>query len=165
MSATRFHTHRRRMTRFEKCWGIDTGKETTTYNTIVWPLPSHGSPQHKPFSFTYPPMASMWVVTLHSLFLYSDPPLPCHPSSYWLRLFSSQTFSRINNPTFLKPRHSAPTCLWRWNRQSVPKRRLIKFRSRGITQKKVYNIQNVAKVWNRKWFYLFPIYLKNFIKP
>jgi hypothetical protein len=23
----------------------------------------------------------MWVVTLHSLFLYSDPPLPCHPPS------------------------------------------------------------------------------------
>jgi len=25
---------------------------------------------------------------------------PCHPPSYWLRLFSSQTFSRINTPTF-----------------------------------------------------------------
>ena len=43
--------------------------------------------------------------------LYPDPPLPCHPPSYWLRLFSSQTFSRINTPTFLKPSHSAPTCL------------------------------------------------------
>jgi len=29
---------------------------------------------------------------------------------------------------------------WRWNRQSVPKRRHIKFRRRGITQKKTYNI-------------------------
>jgi hypothetical protein len=29
---------------------------------------------------------------------------------------------------------------------SVPKRRLIKFRRRGITQKKTYNIQNTAKV-------------------
>jgi len=27
----------------------------------------------------------------------------------------------------------------RWNRQSVPKRRHIKFRRRGITQKKAYN--------------------------
>jgi hypothetical protein len=26
--------------------------------------------------------------------------LPCHPPSYWLRLFSSQTLSRINTPTF-----------------------------------------------------------------
>jgi hypothetical protein len=34
-----------------------------------------------------------------------------------LRLFSSQTFSRMNTPTFLKPSHSTPTCLWRWNRQ------------------------------------------------
>jgi hypothetical protein len=29
---------------------------------------------------------------------------------------------------------------------SVPKRRHIKFRRRGITQKKTYNIQNTAKV-------------------
>jgi len=36
-----------------------------------------------------------------------------------------------------------PTCLWRWN--SVPKRRHIKFRRRGITQKKAYNIH---VVWN-----------------
>jgi len=35
--------------------------------------------------------------------------------------------------------HSTPIRLWRWNRQSVPKRRHIKFRRRGITQKKAYN--------------------------
>ena len=34
--------------------------------------------------------------------------------------------------------------------QSVPKRRHIKFRRRGFTQKKVYNIQNTAKVWNQE---------------
>jgi len=34
--------------------------------------------------------------------------------------------------------------------QSVPKRRYIKFRRRGITQKKIYNIQNTAKVWNQE---------------
>jgi len=34
--------------------------------------------------------------------------------------------------------------------QSVPKRRHIKFRRRGITQKKVYNIQNRANVLNKK---------------
>jgi hypothetical protein len=33
-----------------------------------------------------------------------------------------------------------PHALWRWNRQSVPKRRHIKFRRQGITQKKDYNI-------------------------
>ena len=32
-----------------------------------------------------------------------DPPLHCHPPSYWLRLFSSQTFSHINTPTFSNP--------------------------------------------------------------
>jgi len=60
-------------------------------------------PDMRHISFTYPPVASMWVVTLHNLFLYSDPPLPCHPPSYWLRLFLSQTFSRINTPTFSIP--------------------------------------------------------------
>ena len=32
-----------------------------------------------------------------------------------------------------------PTCLWRWNRQCVLKCQHIKFRCRGITQKKPYN--------------------------
>ena len=44
-----------------------------------------------------------------------------------------------------------PTCLWR--RNNVPKRRHIKFRRRGTTQKKPYNIQNKAKVWNQGWSY------------
>jgi hypothetical protein len=43
-----------------------------------------------------------------------------------------------------------PTRLWRWNRQGVPKRWHIKFRRRGIIQKKAHNIQNKAKVWNRE---------------
>jgi hypothetical protein len=36
--------------------------------------------------------------------------------------------------------------------QCVPKRRHIKFRRRRITQKKTYNIQNTAKVWNQEYF-------------
>jgi len=46
---------------------------------------------------------------------------------------------------------STPFCLWRWNRQRVPKHRHIKFRRRGITQKKTYNIQKTAKVWNQEY--------------
>jgi len=38
---------------------------------------------------------------------------------------------------------------------SVPKRRHIKFRGRGITQKKEYNIRNTAKVWNQERQYPF----------
>jgi len=38
--------------------------------------------------------------------------------------------------------------------QSVPKRRHIKFRRRGITQKKTYNIQNTGKVWNQEFIFL-----------
>jgi len=35
---------------------------------------------------------------------------------------------------------------------SVPKRRHIKFRHQGITRKKAYNIQNMAKVWSQELF-------------
>ena len=35
--------------------------------------------------------------------------------------------------------------------QSVPKRRHIKFRRRGITQKKANSIQNRTKVWNQEF--------------
>jgi hypothetical protein len=41
--------------------------------------------------------------------------------------------------------------LWRWNWQSVPKGRHIKFRQ-GITQKKEFNVQNRAKVWKQEWY-------------
>ena len=34
---------------------------------------------------------------------------------------------------------------------SVPQRRYIKFRHLWITQKKTYNIQNTAKVWNQEF--------------
>jgi hypothetical protein len=50
--------------------------------------------------------AFFWVIPLRLNFIcrrfgtLRDPPLPYHPPSYWLRLFSSQTFSRINTPTF-----------------------------------------------------------------
>ena len=42
---------------------------------------------------------SAWPINSSS-FLGAGPPLPFHPSSYWLRLFSSQTFPRINTPSF-----------------------------------------------------------------
>jgi len=60
------------------------------------------NPTARPISFTHPPVASMWFVTLHSLSLYSDPSLLCRPPSYWLRLFWIQNVFRINS-TFLKP--------------------------------------------------------------
>ena len=41
------------------------------------------------------------------------------------------------------------TYLWRWS--SVPKRRHVKFRRRGITQKQAYNIQKKADVWNQEY--------------
>jgi hypothetical protein len=55
-----------------------------------------------------------------------------------LRLFSNQTFSRINTPTFsnLVNLHTYRPMKMK---QSVSKRRHIKFRRQGITQKEAYN--------------------------
>jgi hypothetical protein len=36
---------------------------------------------------------------------------------------------------------------WRWNKQCVSKRQNIKFRHRGITQKRKYNSHTTAGVW------------------
>jgi hypothetical protein len=59
----------------------------------------------------------------------------------WFRTFAMfwmlHAFFRVI-PWCLK----APTCLWRWNRQSVTKRWRIKFRRQGITQKKAHNLVN-----------------------
>ena len=53
--------------------------------------------------------------------------------------------------------HFGTLCLFHLHRQvgmtmeqSVPKHRHIKFRHRWITQKRAYNIQNTAKVWNQE---------------
>ena len=59
-------------------------------------------------------------------------------------LFPYKYHNILNPPFFI------PTRPWRWNRQCVPKRWHIKFRRHGITQKKAYNIQNMAKVWNQE---------------
>jgi len=53
------------------------------------------------------------------------------------KIFSSQTFPRINTPTFLSP-VILHTYLHMKMGQSVPKRQHIKFRRRGITQNKAY---------------------------
>ena len=44
-----------------------------------------------------------------------------------------------------------PSRLCRWKRQSVPKRWHTKFWRQEIPQKKAYNIQNTAKVWNQEY--------------
>jgi len=55
-------------------------------------------------------------------------------NAYRFRLFSSQTFFRINTPTF-----STAVILHTYRTDSVPKRRYIKFRRRRINQMKAYN--------------------------
>jgi hypothetical protein len=104
-------------------------------------------PDTRPISFTYAPVAFIWVVTLHSLFLYSDPPLPCHPSFYWLRLFSSQIFSRINTPTFSKLGRQEPAG------QSRPSPALVK------STKRIAFAADQPSAFRLRWLRFFVILL------
>jgi hypothetical protein len=71
---------------------------------------------------------------------------------YGKRFGWSQNFSLIITQHFSNIIHSSHTYLPMEMEQSVPKRRHMKFRRRRITQKKAYNIQNTAKVWNKEMF-------------
>ena len=75
----------------------------TQYFNLYHPMAYPPHPDTCHISFTFAPLASMWVTALHSLFLYLDLPPPCHPPSNWLRLFSSQIFSCVSTPTFSTP--------------------------------------------------------------
>ena len=75
-------------------------------STIPW-LPFI-APTQCHFSLTYLQLASTWGVrSTHLVSLLGHAPAPCPlpvpPPSDWLRLFLSQTFSRINNPTISPP--------------------------------------------------------------
>jgi hypothetical protein len=101
------------------------------------PLP----PTNKdPFLITYFLLATTWVLSLYTLFLYSDTPTPCRCS---LRLAQAVCepnifpYKYLNN--LIQVILSAYTA-YEDGRDSVPKRRHIKFRGREITQKKEHNI-------------------------
>jgi hypothetical protein len=80
----------------------------------------------------------MWVVALHSLFLYSDLPPSCHPPSNWLRLFLSQTFSCINIPIFSTPviLHTIPPV----QMEQIECSEMLAYKIQTPGQKKAYNI-------------------------
>jgi hypothetical protein len=69
------------------------------------------------------------------------------------------TFSCINTLTILKPSHSSYLPAYEDGRDSVPKRRHIKFRRRGITQKKTYIFWDVTLIrWT--FFYRFCLHFQ-----
>ena len=69
------------------------------------------------------------------------------PTSDWPRPPSNWSSSRINTGWIpASPRSHFTTC-WRWNRHSVPKRRLLILGRRGNTQKTIYHYYNTAKAY------------------
>ena len=78
---------------------------------------------------------------LPSTACFSTPPPPILSPSFR----SAQAIFEPNLFPYKYPQHSQPQsffipiCLWRWNRQRVLKHWHIKFRCRGITQKKAHN--------------------------
>jgi hypothetical protein len=61
-----------------------------------------------------------------------------------------------------EPSHSSYPSAYEDGTENVPKRRHIKSRSRGTSQKKAYTIQNTAKVWNQEISFDLhdPLYIK-----
>jgi hypothetical protein len=119
----------------------------TQYFDLYRPI---AHPNMRPISFTYPPVATIWVVTLHRPFLCSDPSPTLSPSSVLAQAIFEPNPFPYNTPTFSKLIQSTHTYLPMKMEQSVPKRRHIKFRRLGITQKKAYNIQNTTKFLNQE---------------
>jgi hypothetical protein len=103
-------------------------------------------------------------------FLSGDPPASELYVLMFLNTVCSTFIGRVNNKAcrrfgtlqmFLLQRsceQEESSCshnLWRWKRQSVPKRRHIKFRSRGITQKKIPLSQHGESMkWRMCEYYL-----------
>jgi len=60
----------------------------------------------RPVYFTYTPVAFMWVVTPHNLFLYAEPPYPGTPLPICSGYFQAKLFLYIYS-NILKPSHSS----------------------------------------------------------
>jgi hypothetical protein len=131
----------------------NSSKETATWNTIVLSPPSHGSPSllwHNTVSpsHTYSGL-HLGVLAFHSISTQTRPHAISPPSN-WLRLFLIQFpvwIPQQSHPGYSSYLH----CLWRWNRQSVPKRRHIKFRRQEISQKKEHNLNCCFSVHFNKY--------------
>jgi hypothetical protein len=95
---------------------------------------SYGLPWHKPYLF-HIPACGRYVGRYPFATCCVTRPTPAPSPIFKPNLLP------LAIQTILKFSHSSPTSLWRRNRQSVPKRWHIKFRCRGITQKKTYKIQ------------------------
>ena len=132
--------------------GRSFGSKIACVNSKEGDLLSHGPPWHEPYLF-HIPARGRYVGPYPFTTCYVTGPIPTPSPS----LLLPQAIFRPNLPlatqTILKFSHSSPTSLWRWNRQSVPKRRHIKFRRQGITQKKTQHTEHGESLKSR----IFPL--------
>ena len=84
--------------------------------------------------------------------LHTYPPLKMEHCSERSAYVSEHSVFHLHRRVGMKILHTYPRMKME---QSVPKRRHIKFRRRRITQKKAYNVQDTAKVWNQGLSILF----------
>ena len=71
---------------------------------------------------------------------------------YGKKFCLSQIFSRINTPPFLKSGHISYLPAYE-DGTECSETSEYKIRTPEITQKKAYNIQNTAEVWNQKYLF------------
>jgi hypothetical protein len=103
---------------------------------------------HCHISLTYLPTASMRVITLHYLLCNWTHPylVTLHPGYFWAKPFPIWIPQQFSNLVILYlPAYEDGT-------DRVLRNVGI---HRGITQKKTYNIQNMAKVWNQEHLTMF----------
>ena len=92
-----------------------------------------------------------WIKLVQSLYMLNCTFPVSHSDYSWFKDFA--LFCMLYAFFWVIPRcleficRLTSTRLWRWNRQSVPKRRNINSRRRGITQKKTYNIL-IMLIWS-----------------
>ena len=121
-------------------------------------MPTLGSTRHESFSFTYTPMASMWVVTLHYLLCTRTYPYPVTLLPIGSGYFQAKSF-----PISI-PQHFSNLVILHLHTHedgtdSVLKRWHTKFRRPGITQKKAYKDQTCLFTQVETATYIRPLYI------
>jgi hypothetical protein len=100
------------------------------YFDLYHPMAHPPHPETQPFSLTYVPVASVWVIAIHSLFLCLDLPPPHHPPSDWLRLFFEPNLFPYKYPNIRNSSYTSYLLAYGDGTDSVLKRWHLNYRRR-----------------------------------